>query len=270
MINFSKLLWKPRPLTDEPSLPSVGSSAESPETVFDLRQVPVEEVQIEAATRVVVYLDPQSPGADRFRFLRMRLRELRSLGKLRSIVITSPVPQDGKSTIALNLATVLAEKGRQTVLLIEADLYQPALSHRLGLQSREGFAECLEDGLDPLSALQRLEPLGWYFLPAGTPRGNPTELLQTDLALSVIQRLSPYFDWILIDTPPVIPLTDALLLSRHTDASLLVVRADRTPREVVEEAISLLGPKNVLGIVLNGAEELNRLYSEYAEYYGKK
>ena len=85
-----------------------------------------------------------------------------------------------------------------------------------------------------------------------------------------MQRLSPYFDWILIDSPPVAPLTDAVLLLKHVDASLVVVRADRTPQEAVKEALTLLGPKHVLGIIFNAAEGLTRLYSEYYGYYGKK
>ena len=121
-----------------------------------------------------------------------------------------------------------------------------------------------------MSALRRIEPLSWYMLAAGQVLGNPTELLQSDALPTVMQRLSPHFDWILVDTPPVAPLTDAVSLSRKVDASLLVVRADRTPRDSIEHAITLLGQKNVLGIVFNGAEGLNRLYSQYYGYYVKK
>jgi Mrp family chromosome partitioning ATPase len=86
----------------------------------------------------------------------------------------------------------------------------------------------------------------------------------------LLQRLSPHFDWILIDTPPVAPLTDAVTLAQHVDGCLLVVRADYTPREAVEEAMKLLGPRRVLGMLFNGAEGLNQLYSQYYGYYGKK
>jgi Mrp family chromosome partitioning ATPase len=78
------------------------------------------------------------------------------------------------------------------------------------------------------------------------------------------------FDWVVVDTPPVTPLTDALTMARHVDASLLVVRADCTPRAAVDEALDRLGPKRVLGIVFNGAESLNRLYSKYYGHYGRK
>jgi capsular exopolysaccharide synthesis family protein len=200
----------------------------------------------------------------------MRLRTLKTLGKLKSLLITSALPQDGKSTIALNLATVMAEGGKHSVLLVEADLYHPSLSKTLGLPARDGLAECLENGVDPISLLRRLEPLQWYLLPAGTPHGNPTELLNSDSLPRVLQRLAPYFDWILIDSPPVAPLTDALLISQHVNASLMVVRADYTPREAVEEAMKLLGPKKLLGVIFNAVEGLNSMHSKYYRYYGKK
>jgi capsular exopolysaccharide synthesis family protein len=183
-------------------------------------------------------------------------------------MITSPLPQDGKSTIALNLATALAERGKHTVLLIEADLHHPTLTERLGLDGGLGLADCLEDGLDPVSVIRRVEPLSWYLLSAGEPRSNPTELLQSEVLAGVIQKLSTQFDWVLIDSPPVSPLTDALLLARQANATLLVAREGSTPRETLERAIALLGRQRVLGIILNGMEGLDRLYSGYYGYAG--
>ena len=250
--------------------PQNGEHSQYAEPIFQLRQVGFEEVHFDTETRLVFDTDPSGVAADRFRLLRMRLRVFQAAGTLKSLLITSAQPGEGKSTIALNLATALAEGGKHKVLLMEADLYHSKLSKRLGLQARSGLAECLESGMNPISAVRRLEPLHWYLLSGGEPRGIPTELLQSDSLPRVLQRLSPYFDWILIDTPPVGLLTDALLISQHADASLLVVRADRTPREAVEEALKLLGPKRVLGVLLNGSQGLNRLYSQYSGYFGKK
>lgn len=237
---------------------------------FSLAEVPVEEASITPTTRIVYYTNPDSPGADRFRLLRMRLWPLSESGKLKSLLITSAHAQDGKSTVALNLATALAEQGKRRVLLIEGDLHHPSLTHRLGLSNQSGLAECLEDGLDPLTALRRVEPLGWYLLSAGRPRSNPTELLQSPILANVFEALRPYFDWILVDTPPVIPLTDTLSCRDYVDAALLIVRADRTPREAVEAAIGRVGKQHLLGIVLNGSAEIDRLYSDYSNSYGSK
>jgi capsular exopolysaccharide synthesis family protein len=250
------------------SLSSVEEASENLEKAIQLDQISVEEVQVHPGSRIVMHTDPRSAGADRFRFLRMCLRELWNAGKLKTLQITSPLPQDGKSTIALNLATALAEGGKRTVLLIEADLHRPTLTEQLGLEKRAGLADCLEGSVNPVSALRRIEPLSWYLLPAGEPRSDPTELLQTEAFAGVLQKLSPHFDWILIDSPPVIPLTDALSLARQTNATLLVAREGRTPREAIEKAIAVLGRQRVLGIVLNAVEGLDRMYSGYYGYSG--
>jgi capsular exopolysaccharide synthesis family protein len=268
MSHFSDLPKKLPAPTSNSSSEYVGADSETAGTAFSLERIPREEVQVLPESRIVMHSDPRSAGADRFRFLRMCLRELWNAGKLKSLLITSALPQDGKSTIALNLATALAERGKRTVVLIEADLHHPTLTEYLGIEGRMGLADCLEGRLSPLSVLRRIEPLGWYLLPAGEPRDNPTELLHPDALAGVFQELSNHFDWVLIDAPPVRPLTDALMLARQANATLLVAREGRTPRELLEKAIALLGRQRVLGMVLNGVEGLDRLYTGYYGYSG--
>jgi capsular exopolysaccharide synthesis family protein len=232
-----------------------------------LPEFAVETAHLGPENRLVYYNDPRSPAADRYRLLRMRLKEHRRIGKLKKVLVTGALAHDGKSTVILNLATALAERGKRSVLVIEADLHHASLAGSLKLRPWAGLSECLaDDTIAPLSAIRRIEPLGWHLLPAGEPRRNPTELLQTAALGHLIQSLSPCFDWILIDSPPVIPLTDSLSLQQHADGSLLVVRAGQTPREAVEQTIALLDKKNILGIVLNGVEARNHLYYQYHEY----
>lgn len=231
-----------------------------------LQEIPIVEANLRPESRIIGHTDPGSPGADRFRFLRMRLRERRNSRKLKTVLVTSPLAHDGKSTVSLNLATALAERGKCNVLLVEADLHHPFLSQQLGLRPWPGLTGCLNGSLDPFFAIRRLEPLGWYFLPAGECSDNPTELLQTAAFSTVIHQLSSHFEWIVVDTPPVLPITDALSLRPHTDASLLVVRAGATPDASVEEAVTLLGQEHMVGMVLNGAEGLDSLYSKYGAY----
>lgn len=236
-----------------------------------LDAIPADTVEIPPSGRVVVHTDPRGPGADRFRLLRLHLRERWNAEKLKTLLITSPLPNDGKSTISLNLASALAERGKRPVLLIGADLHQPTLSRQLGLPDRRGLAECLEDDVKPFSVIRRLEPLGWYLLQAGNARGNPTELLQSGSLAEVMREVSRHFEWVLIDSPPVLPLADALTLKEISDASLLVVRAGRTPTPAVEQSIRLLGRRHVLGIVLNGMAGRDLTYGSYYGYYtGKK
>jgi succinoglycan biosynthesis transport protein ExoP len=229
----------------------------------ELGAMPVTRVEIPKFSRIVVQDDPHGPSADRFRLLRLRLQERWNPETLKTLLITSSLANEGKSTVALNLAGALAQRGKRSVLLIGADLYHPTLTEQLGLPGQSGLAECLEKGVKPFSVIRRLEPLGWYLLPAGTARGNPTELLQSAAFAEIKQGLSQHFEWILIDSPPVIPMADVLALKQQSDASLLVVRAGRTPAESVERAMTLLGRKHVLGIVLNGMEKFDDAYSKY-------
>ena len=197
----------------------------------------------------------------------MRLREQASARKLKRLLVTSSVAQEGKSTIVVNLATVLAERGKCSVLLVEGDLHRPSLAQHLGLPGWGGLSDCLNGYTNPISVIRRVEPLGWYLLPGGSPCDHPTELLQKPALSDVIQNVSRYFDWILVDSPPVLPLTDALSLRQQTDGSLLVVRAAHTGDSSVEEAIALVGKQHVVGLVLNGVDGLDKVYSKYGYYY---
>jgi capsular exopolysaccharide synthesis family protein len=230
-------------------------------------QIPTETVQVRPESRLAAHTDPRGPAADRLRFLRLRLNQVWNAEKLKRLLITSPLPHDGKSTSALNLAVTLAEEGKRNVLLIEGDLHRATVSKDLGLAGRPGVAECLENDADPCSLVRRLEPIGCYFLPAGNPRSNPSELLQRGVLPKMMESLSPHFDWILIDSPPVAPLTDSLSWKERADATLLVVRAGRTPTHSTEEALNLLGRKHVLAIILNGVEGLDRAYKKYYKAY---
>ena len=252
----------------EPSPQIVGKTGEVIANAADLERIPSVEVQLEPLSRIVYHTDPRGIAADRFRFLRMRMREISNASKLKTILVTSALSLDGKSTVSLNLATALSEQGQTDVLLLEADLYHPTLVERLGLTAGPGLAQCIASGLDPFSVIRRLSPLGWYFLPAGNQVEDPNELLHGDEFATILRTVSPCFKWVVIDSPPIVPIADSLALARHADASLLVVRAGRTPSEAVTAAFNSLGPKHVLGVVLNGVEGLERLYSKYNKYYG--
>jgi capsular exopolysaccharide synthesis family protein len=247
---------------------STALGGDSAYSAFELSDIPAEHVALTPESRIFYHTEPDSPGADRFRLLRMRLRPLWEAGKLKTLLVTSAQAQDGKSTVVLNLATALAEQGKRSVLVVEGDLYHVSLSPRLGIPLRAGLAECLEGAQDPLLLIRRLDPIGWYLLPAGNAQGNPTELLQSPILSTIFETLRSYFDWIIIDTPPAMPLTDTLSLRQFADAGLLVVRADRTDRDKVEAAIGRIGTENLLGIILNGSDELDQIYSDYRKSYG--
>ncbi|MFZ0963056.1 MAG: CpsD/CapB family tyrosine-protein kinase [Terriglobia bacterium] len=230
--------------------------------------VATEVSPVPAESRVVVHDDPRSAGADRFRLVQINLKSLQVLKKLKTLLITSSLPCDGKTTVALNLATVLSEKGTRPVLLLEADVYRPTLVKKLGLRPWPGLTECYKRGSDPMQAIRRIDPLGFYLLPAGQPVDDvSTNLLQSSFASQLIKGLSSSsFSWIVIDSPPTTPIADILVLRAHADATLLVARAGKTPREAIEESTRNLGRDHIVGIVLNGVEGLDRTYSKYYGY----
>jgi len=229
--------------------------------------VGTEESIVSADSRVVVYNDPTSAGADRFRLAQIRLKSLQAARGLKNILITSPLPGDGKTTVSLNLATVLSENGRVPVLLLEADVYRPTVIRRLGMKPWPGLCECSRRGEDPMLAIRRINPLGFYLLPAGQKVDEGSGILQSTFTSQLVKSLSASsFGWVLIDAPPTTPVADVLALNGHVDAALLVARAGVTPREALEESVRHLGRDHVLGVLLNGVEGLNRIYSKYYGY----
>lgn len=220
---------------------------------------------------LAVWAHPESLAADRYRRLRIGLAKLQIAGKLRTLLVSSPAPQDGKSTATLNLATVLAAKGKHQTLVIEADLRRPSLARRLGLESKPGLSACLAEGLDPVEAVRRIDPMGFHLLAAGEAAGeaaaSPTEMLQSERMTALVQNMSGRFDWILIDSPPAGPIADALALKPRADAGLLVARAGKTQREAVEECVRQLGAGFIAAVILNGMEGLDGEHSDYYEKY---
>lgn len=236
----------------------------------DLSRLLVERVNPPATSRIMDLRKGGSMGAERMRLLRMRLWELRRRGTLKTLAITSSLPKDGKSTVALNLSTILGDGHQHKVLLIEADLHCPSIGKNLAVPNNPGLCECLETGADPFSYIRRIEPMGWYLLQAGTTELHPTDLVQSDAFPELLATLAPHFDWIVIDTPPVFPVADTMTICQHADGVLLVVRSGVTPRDSVDEAVDMIGSDRIAAIILNGAEEINKSYYKYSSYYGSK
>lgn len=251
---------------DEEMWKSIPASAAN---VTDASVEPV-FVQIAEDTRIAMLEKARFLGEDRFRLLRHHLRDMRASRQLETLLVTSAIPQDGKSTIAINTATALADGGRKKVLLIEGDLHCPSLGKTLGVERVAGTAECLEQGHHPMLYLRKLNPLGFYFLEAGSAVSHPTDLIQSEAWPALLAKVRGQFDWIIVDSPPVCPIPDTLSMWKHVDGVLLVVRSGKTPRELADEAIRLAGPERLAAIVFNGSVEANEAYYKYSSYYGSK
>jgi receptor protein-tyrosine kinase len=193
-----------------------------------------------------------APRTEAFRLLRTNLQFLDLDSQPRSLVITSAVPGEGKTTTATNLAVALAQAGRR-VLLVDGDLRRPRIAGLLGLDGAVGITTVLIGSADVADAIQVHEPTGLHFLASGAKPPNPTEILQSRLTADLIHGLQDTYDMVIIDAPPLLPVADAAVLATITDGSIIVTRHGKTTREQLREAITRLEQVNgrLFGIVMN-------------------
>ena len=234
---------------------------------FRLESLPTARMQLGPESRLIFHTDPTGPGAERYRLLRIRLQAIRAEAPVKTVLITSPGPQEGKSTLALNLAAALSEKKNQSVLLLEGDLRCPSLARELGLKLPSGLTQCSRSDAALQSVIWKIEPLGFHLLPCGKSIKNPVEILNSEWFAEATEKLASSFDWILIDSPPAIPVVDTLSLKARADATLIVARAGRTQQSAIDDAVRILGQDHILGIVLNAVEKFDRGYDEYYRHY---
>jgi capsular exopolysaccharide synthesis family protein len=208
--------------------------------------------------------DDHQSGAEEFRTLRTRLYQAREKAQLSKLLITSPLPKEGKSFTAANLAQVIVRQHGKRALLIDADLRNPQLHTLLGAEPGPGVAEFLRSEIDERSIIQRGPMENLCLIPAGRASGNPAELVANGRIRLLTERLEPLFDWIIIDSAPAALVSDAGLLANYCDGVLLVVRSNATPVDAARRAAQEFPPEKLLGVVLNGiAPEL----SPYSRYY---
>lgn len=208
-----------------------------------------------------------SPCAEQFRTLRSRLYKLRQERRLRTLLVTSTVPNEGKTFVTLNLAQAIARQHERSALLIDADLRCSRLHVPMGAPSSPGLADLLQGEADEFSIIQADVKSNLFFIPAGTPVSNPAELLSNMRLRGLLDRLAPVFDWIIIDAPPVLPVSDAGILAGLCDGVLFVVQAGSTAFDLAQIACQDFREKNLLGVVLNRVEE-GAAYGPYAYYAG--
>ena len=221
---------------------------------------------------LVSLIAPASFEAEYYRVLRSRIEARRQEGPLQIIAVTSPGVGEGKTTTTINLAGALAQSREARVLLVDADLRRPSVGVQLGLDvSRTaGLADAIGDKERSLeSVILRRLPLNLGILTAGTPPAAPYEALTSPRLGTLFEEARRSFDFIVVDTPPLIPVPDCRLLTRWVDGILMVVAAHRTPRKVVEEGLNLLDGDKVLGLVFNGERRPPSGYYGYSQAYGK-
>lgn len=211
-------------------------------------------------------LDPTAFQAEQYRALRHMLERLH--GAKTMIAFTSPVDGDGKTTTALNLAGALAQAPDARILVGDLDLRDPSVADLLGLRTRKlGFVDAILDpALTLADVVHRHPDFPLWILPAGRSLALPYELLKSPRLNELLHEARQQFTYVILDTPPLIPVPDSRLIGEFVDGVLMVVAANQTPRRLLEESLNLLDPSRLLGIVFNRDDQPMSGYHRY--YYG--
>jgi capsular exopolysaccharide synthesis family protein len=260
--------FAPAALLDAPYVPTIEpiAQADGPITIeMLLARCPQRRWKLDPTMLLFANPDEENPGKEVFRTLRTRLYQVRAVQPLRTVLVTSALPGEGKTFVTSNLAQSLVRQRERRTLIIDADLRLSSLHLPLGAEPKPGLADYLLGELDEFAIMQRGRDENLFLIPGGKSIGNPTELLANGRFERLLERLSPVFDWILIDSPPTIPVSDSSIIAKFSDGVLMVVRAGSTPFDLAQKACESFQDRPLLGAVLNRADAR----AGYGGYYNQ-
>ncbi|MFX0203145.1 MAG: CpsD/CapB family tyrosine-protein kinase [Candidatus Hodarchaeota archaeon] len=274
---------KPSEPEPEPQSPEQVVEADQKTPIWDAKSeiTPKEEkaqVVYEKSGSVTVgefVAKPDSLMAEQFRKLRGTITTRNLIRPLRSVLVTSCMPGEGKTKVAVNLSVAIARGLDDSVMLVDADIRKRSLSTLLGLQDRLGLSDVLAGRAGIHEIVINTEIEGLRILPAGSNPPNPAELIVSTRMKTLLQRLKEGYNnsHILIDSTPIVSTSEVNVLSQMVDGIIVVIMADRTRRDLVKRELNTINPEKILGVVLNCAEfETSDYYHKYHKYYygGKK
>lgn len=219
--------------------------------------------------RLVALTDEISLAAEKFRVAATMLTNLQEVRPtLKRVVLTSSAPLDGKTTVATNLGITLARRTKRKVLLLGGDFRKPELSKLLGMSGLPGIGDWFYSGQSIAKCLYRIEGMPLWVLPAGKIPGQPLDILQAERTGELMDQLGAWFDFVLVDTPPVLPMADTKIWVRLCDGVLLVVRKGMTEKRFLDEATENLDASKLLGVIVNSATPVHEKL--YRRYHGTK
>lgn len=260
----------PPPVNRPPAPSGRGIAAPAMEAAPDLADLlsQVEEVPFRAATDslLIDVSRPHEAPMEEFRTLRTRLNHMKTLQPIHTIVVTSASPAEGKSLSAANLALAQAHLAGNMTLLADFDFRRPIVHTLFGVDRSPGITDYLLGKIPLHKAIRKVSGTNLYIMPAGEAVINPLELLNLKEVQQMLDRLPSLFNWIVLDSPPLLFAADAALLGTLCHGTLLVVRIGHTTIDSVTRAMQSLCNNNVLGIVVNGARR-GELYSKYTYYH---
>src|SRR5262245_55484864 len=221
---------------------------------------------------LVSLIAPAAFEAEQYRALRHTIEQLHRSRDLRIVAVSSPCVGDGKSTTAINLAGALAQAQDARVLLVDADLRRPSVGKLLALGSSDGPG-LVNLILDPALTLERVArprpPFNLSVVQPGHTPASPYEVLKSPRVGEIFEEARRNYDYVVVDAPPLCPVQDCRIIAHWVDGFLLVVAAHRTPRRLVGEALSVVEPDKMLGIVFNGDDQPPSSYFGYYGYHGR-
>jgi capsular exopolysaccharide synthesis family protein len=220
-----------------------------------LRKCQRTEWKIDPRFSVFVNETRDRSGAEKFRTLRSRLYQIAATRPLKRILVTSSVPEEGKTFIASNLAQSIIRQEHRRVLLIDGDLRASRLHLTLGASATPGLTEYLRGEADEFKIIQTGQQSNLSLIAGGTDVPNPSELLHSNVMRTLLDRLTPLFDWVILDSPPAIAVHDASILADMCDGVLFVVRAGMTDFEVAQKAAGEFDEKRLLGVIMNRVDK---------------
>ncbi len=258
-------------------LETFATHATAPLSLFELDMTSIPAKPWSPNLRQLPALLERGPAVEQFRSLRSRIYELRDIKALKSILISSGMPQEGKSFVATNLAISLARNKNAKVLLIDGDMRRYTIHQLLGCESNPGLADYLAGRATMVEVMQRPEAASitaaagtrvgglasLTFIAGGHGGDRAADLSNNNRFGELIAAVSPHFDWIIVDSSPVLPVSDAVNLSRFCDGVLLIARGGVTDYTEAQRAQHELKGANVLGFVLNAVEKPGQVDTYY-------
>jgi len=190
-------------------------------------------------------------ASEQFRLLATRLQQLQQSRRFKSVLLTSALAGEGKSLFIVNLAVSLAHGGQQRVLVVDADLRKSGISPIFDVNGRMGLREWHQTNRPISEFICRIPDINVWVLPAGQTIVDPLELLKSLRMADVLTSLTATFDWVLIDSPPLLPLADAEIMSRICDGTMIVVRREKSPKGALKQALERVAPSKLTGVLLN-------------------
>jgi capsular exopolysaccharide synthesis family protein len=266
----------------KPGLPKLRVAAVPAPPAFTEPRRALSVLDLEVEPHLAAVAATDALAAERYRTLAVRILNLASRRKLKTMLVTSAQEAEGKSTVAANLAWVMAKREERRVLLIDADLRRPTIDRMLGIETENGWLDIIEARAKLQEAALRIDPNGLYVL---TPRASSDAATQSDYHTGgsdaftssrveeMLRDLEHFFDFIIIDSPPILEFADSQRLASIVDGAMIVVRAGHTHYTAVEDALKLVPKEKRLGIALNGShieEEAGYQRKKKAGLFGRK